>query len=175
MALFSKAQHKLLGIDISSTAVKLIELSRSESKGQFEYTVDAFASSMLPPGSVDAAWGDALMIIGGIGVGAFLWYNHQVELQTIEAQRREQERQQQEQLAREKQAAQKRLAEQQRRAADARSEIESRRVARASSIADLARARSSGPAVMTFARSTRPASAGAFRKTCTMMNPHGAA
>ena len=54
MALFSKAQHKLLGIDISSTAVKLIELSRSESKGQFEYTVDAFASSMLPPGSVDA-------------------------------------------------------------------------------------------------------------------------
>lgn len=54
MALFSKAQQKLLGIDISSTAVKLIELSRSESKGRQEYRVDAFASGKLPPDSVDA-------------------------------------------------------------------------------------------------------------------------
>lgn len=54
MALFSKTQHKLLGIDISSTAVKVIELSRSDSRGGFAYRVDAFASSMLPPGSVDA-------------------------------------------------------------------------------------------------------------------------
>ncbi len=54
MALLSKTQQRLLGIDISSTAVKLIELSRSESKGHHEYRVDAFASGNLPPGSVDA-------------------------------------------------------------------------------------------------------------------------
>lgn len=54
MALFSKAQHKLLGIDISSTAVKLIELSRTEGRGSYTYRVDAFASALLPPGSVDA-------------------------------------------------------------------------------------------------------------------------
>ena len=54
MALLSKTQQRLLGIDISSTAIKLIELSRSESKGHHEYRVDAFASGNLPPGSVDA-------------------------------------------------------------------------------------------------------------------------
>lgn len=54
MALFSKTQQRLLGIDISSTAIKLIELSRSENKGRHEYRVDAFASGKLPPGSVDA-------------------------------------------------------------------------------------------------------------------------
>ena len=54
MALLPKTQQRLLGIDISSTAVKLIELSRSESKGHHEYRVDAFASGNLPPGSVDA-------------------------------------------------------------------------------------------------------------------------
>ncbi|MEJ2316749.1 MAG: type IV pilus assembly protein PilM [Gammaproteobacteria bacterium] len=54
MALLPKTQQRLLGIDISSTAIKLIELSRSESKGHHEYRVDAFASGNLPPGSVDA-------------------------------------------------------------------------------------------------------------------------
>jgi type IV pilus assembly protein PilM len=54
MGLFSKTQRKLVGIDISSAAVKLIELSRSESGGRLSYRVEAWASDMLPPGAVDA-------------------------------------------------------------------------------------------------------------------------
>lgn len=54
MGLFSKTQRKLVGIDISSAAVKLVELSRSDSGSRRAYRVEACASDMLPPGAVDA-------------------------------------------------------------------------------------------------------------------------
>lgn len=48
MALFRRTNTPLLGIDISSTSVKLLELSRSGSK----YKVESYAVEPLPPNSV---------------------------------------------------------------------------------------------------------------------------
>ena len=48
LGLFNKKAHTLLGIDISSTSVKLIELSRSGSR----YKVEAYAVEPLPPNAV---------------------------------------------------------------------------------------------------------------------------
>jgi type IV pilus assembly protein PilM len=54
MALFSKASKKMLAIDIGSSAVKLLELSRTPEKNGFRYTVDSFAMAPLPDGAVDS-------------------------------------------------------------------------------------------------------------------------
>lgn len=48
LGLFKKKANTLLGIDISSTTVKLLELSRSGGR----YKVEAYAVEPLPPGSV---------------------------------------------------------------------------------------------------------------------------
>ena len=48
MALLRRSQVSLLGIDISSTTVKLLELSRSGSR----YRVESYAVEPLPPNSV---------------------------------------------------------------------------------------------------------------------------
>ncbi len=48
MALFSRKRPPLLGLDISSTAVKLLELSRSGNR----YRVESYAVEPLPPNSV---------------------------------------------------------------------------------------------------------------------------
>jgi len=48
LGLFNKKANTLLGIDISSTSVKLIELSRSGSR----YKVEAYAVEPLPPNAV---------------------------------------------------------------------------------------------------------------------------
>ena len=45
VALFRRANAPLLGIDISSTSVKLLELSRSGSK----FKVESYAVEPLPP------------------------------------------------------------------------------------------------------------------------------
>lgn len=54
MALFSRSPKKLLGIDISSSSVKLVELSRASVRGQWQYKVEAFATSVLPEGAVES-------------------------------------------------------------------------------------------------------------------------
>ncbi len=48
LGLFTKKANTLLGIDISSTSVKLLELSRSGGR----YKVEAYAVEPLPPNSV---------------------------------------------------------------------------------------------------------------------------
>ncbi|MEJ2347263.1 MAG: pilus assembly protein PilM, partial [Gammaproteobacteria bacterium] len=48
MALFSRKKPPLLGLDISSTAVKLLELNRSGGR----YRVESYAVEPLPPNSV---------------------------------------------------------------------------------------------------------------------------
>ncbi|HHX34574.1 MAG TPA: type IV pilus assembly protein PilM, partial [Gammaproteobacteria bacterium] len=48
LGLFKKKANTLLGIDISSTSVKLIELSRSGSR----YKVEAYAVEPLPPNAI---------------------------------------------------------------------------------------------------------------------------
>lgn len=48
LGLFKKKANTLLGIDISSTTVKLLELSRSGNR----YKVEAYAVEPLPPGAV---------------------------------------------------------------------------------------------------------------------------
>lgn len=48
MGLFSKTKPSILGIDISSTAVKLLELSRQSGR----YRVESYAVEPLPPNSV---------------------------------------------------------------------------------------------------------------------------
>ena len=48
LGLFKKKANTLLGIDISSTSVKLIELSRSGSR----YKVEAYAVEPLPPNTI---------------------------------------------------------------------------------------------------------------------------
>lgn len=48
LGLFTKKAHSLLGIDISSTSVKLLELSRSGGR----YRVEAYAVEPLPPNAV---------------------------------------------------------------------------------------------------------------------------
>ncbi|MDA1073568.1 MAG: type IV pilus assembly protein PilM, partial [Proteobacteria bacterium] len=48
MALFSKKSNTLLGLDISSTSVKLLELSKTNDR----YRVEAYAVEPLPPNAV---------------------------------------------------------------------------------------------------------------------------
>ncbi|MEQ9449629.1 MAG: pilus assembly protein PilM, partial [Rhodospirillaceae bacterium] len=48
VSLFSRSNQPLLGIDISSTSVKLLELSRSGSR----YKVESYSVEPLPPNSV---------------------------------------------------------------------------------------------------------------------------
>ena len=48
MALFGKKSNILLGLDISSTSVKLLELSQSNDK----YKVESYAVEPLPPTAV---------------------------------------------------------------------------------------------------------------------------
>ena len=48
LGLFTKKANTLLGIDISSTSVKLLELSRSGSR----YRVESYAVEPLPPNAV---------------------------------------------------------------------------------------------------------------------------
>jgi len=54
VGLFSRSQKKLLGIDVSSTAVKLVEISRASVRGQWQYKVEAFAVSAIPEGVVES-------------------------------------------------------------------------------------------------------------------------
>lgn len=59
MSLFRRAKPPLLGIDISSTSVKLVELSKSGSK----YRVESYAVEPLPPNAVvDKTITDADMV-----------------------------------------------------------------------------------------------------------------
>lgn len=48
LGLFTKKANTLLGIDISSTSVKLLELSRSGNR----YRIEAYAVEPLPPNAV---------------------------------------------------------------------------------------------------------------------------
>ncbi|MGA0935355.1 MAG: pilus assembly protein PilM, partial [Pseudohongiellaceae bacterium] len=48
LSLFSKKNNALLGIDISSSSIKLLELSKSGSK----YKVENYATRPLPDGAV---------------------------------------------------------------------------------------------------------------------------
>jgi len=52
LALFRRKQLPLLGIDISTTAVKLLELSRSPGKTGPLYRVESYAVEPLPPNAV---------------------------------------------------------------------------------------------------------------------------
>jgi type IV pilus assembly protein PilM len=54
VGLFSRSSNKLLGIDISSSAVKLVELSRASVRGQWLYKVEAFATASIPEGIVES-------------------------------------------------------------------------------------------------------------------------
>lgn len=54
MGLFGRSPKKLLGIDISSAAVKLVELSRTNVRGQWQYKVEAFAVTAIPEGVVES-------------------------------------------------------------------------------------------------------------------------
>ena len=54
MALFSRSPKKLLGIDISSSSVKLMEVSRANVRGQWQYKVEAFASTAIPEGVIES-------------------------------------------------------------------------------------------------------------------------
>ncbi len=49
---FGRKKHALLGIDISSTAIKLVELTRTGSYSAGQYRVQAFAHEPLPAGAV---------------------------------------------------------------------------------------------------------------------------
>jgi len=42
----------MVGLDISSTAVKLLELSRSSGRGGIQYRVESYAVEPLPPNAV---------------------------------------------------------------------------------------------------------------------------
>ena len=48
MGLFSRKAQQVMGVDVSSTAVKLLELSRHGDK----FRVEAYAVEPLPPNSV---------------------------------------------------------------------------------------------------------------------------
>ena len=49
---FSSKKQALLGLDISSTAVKLLELSMSSGRGGMRYRVESYGVEPLPPNSV---------------------------------------------------------------------------------------------------------------------------
>ena len=53
MALFSKSSNGLLGIDVGSSAVKVVELSRKASGEGYRYRVERFAVAPLPEGAVE--------------------------------------------------------------------------------------------------------------------------
>ena len=50
--LFKNKSSAVLGVDISSTSVKVLELSRSGNSGSGRYKVEAFGEQALPPGAV---------------------------------------------------------------------------------------------------------------------------
>jgi type IV pilus assembly protein PilM len=52
MSLFSRNKSQLLGLDISSTAVKLLELSQQSGRGNVRYRVESYAVEPLPTGAV---------------------------------------------------------------------------------------------------------------------------
>lgn len=52
MSLFSRKQNALIGLDISSTAIKLLELSQHSGRGVSRYRVESYAVEPLPPNSV---------------------------------------------------------------------------------------------------------------------------
>lgn len=52
MGLFSRKKPPLLGLDISSTAVKLLELSQHAGHGGVRYRVESYAVEPLPPNAV---------------------------------------------------------------------------------------------------------------------------
>jgi type IV pilus assembly protein PilM len=52
MSLFSRNKSQLLGLDISSTAVKLLELSQQSGRGSVRYRVESYAVEPLPSGAV---------------------------------------------------------------------------------------------------------------------------
>ena len=52
MSLFSRKKTALLGLDISSTAIKLLELSQHNGRGISRYRVESYAVEPLPPTSV---------------------------------------------------------------------------------------------------------------------------
>ncbi|HHI75940.1 MAG TPA: pilus assembly protein PilM [Gammaproteobacteria bacterium] len=52
MGLFSRKKPQMLGLDISSTAVKLLELSRHSGRGGVRYRVESYAVEPLPPNAM---------------------------------------------------------------------------------------------------------------------------
>lgn len=52
MGLFSKKKPLMLGLDISSTAVKLLELSQHSGRGGVRYRVESYAVEPLPPNAM---------------------------------------------------------------------------------------------------------------------------
>ncbi len=52
MGLFTQKKLPLLGLDISSTAVKLLELSQHSSRGGVRYRVESYAVEPLPSTAV---------------------------------------------------------------------------------------------------------------------------
>ena len=52
MGLFSEKKVPLLGLDISSTAVKLLELSQHNGRGGVRYRVERYAVEPLPSTAV---------------------------------------------------------------------------------------------------------------------------
>lgn len=52
MSLFSRAKPSVVGLDISSSVVKLLELSRHEGIGEAKYRVESYAVESLPSGAV---------------------------------------------------------------------------------------------------------------------------
>lgn len=52
MGLFSRKKPQLLGLDISSTAVKLLELSQQSGRGGVQYRVESYAVEPLPAKAV---------------------------------------------------------------------------------------------------------------------------
>lgn len=52
MSLFSRKNTALLGLDVSSTAIKLLELTQHNGRGVSRYRVESYAVEPLPPNSV---------------------------------------------------------------------------------------------------------------------------
>ena len=52
MGLFSQKNAPLIGLDISSTAVKLLELSKQDGRGGVRYRVESYAVEPLPSTAV---------------------------------------------------------------------------------------------------------------------------
>jgi len=52
MSLIKRSNAPLVGLDISSSVIKLLELSRQSGRGGIKYRVESFAAEPLPPNSV---------------------------------------------------------------------------------------------------------------------------